>query len=205
MRRPPSTGVAEPDDVPVFLAAGLASCYDSFRATPVITFQQLTLQDEHLVDAMFGKLQSYSWMTDGLPKPTGVARDFLESLPTGCTADQKHSLLASIGGKPAALIDLIAFYPTPRGAFIGLFAVDDSRQRSGLGTRIFYALEDYCRSALKVEVLSLAVATHNPARRFWKKMGFVETGRERNYHCEVRSGTLAVMDKHLSFGADGQR
>ena len=142
-------------------------------------------------------------MIDGLPKPTGVARDFLESLPTGCTADQKHSLLASIDGKPVALIDLIAFYPTRRYAFIGLFAVDDSRQLSGIGTQIFHAIEGYCRSSLMVEALRLAVATHNPARRFWKRMGFVETGIERNYHGEARSGTLAVMDKRLGLGFNG--
>jgi len=69
-------------------------------------------------------------------------------------------------------------------AYLGMLAVDPSRQGSGLGRRMTQAVEDYCRQHgckyIDITVLSL----RPELLPLYRKLGFVETGTEE-FHPSV--------------------
>ncbi len=70
-------------------------------------------------------------------------------------------------------------YVEPRDnahAYLGLLAVDSSRQKSGLGSRLMDAAEDHCRRLgcrfMDINVVNL----RQDLAGFYQKRGYVETG-----------------------------
>jgi GNAT superfamily N-acetyltransferase len=70
-------------------------------------------------------------------------------------------------------------YVEPRDnahAYLGLLAVDPSRQKSGLGSRLMDAAEDHCRRLgfrfMDIKVVNL----REDLAGFYQKRGYVETG-----------------------------
>ena len=64
-----------------------------------------------------------------------------------------------------------------RGYF-GMLAVDSRRQGTGLGRRMVEAAENHCRQhgCKQVDIVVLSLRTDLPP--FYRKLGYVETGRE---------------------------
>lgn len=83
-------------------------------------------------------------------------------------------------GEDATGTTLASVYTEVRGqrGYIGMLAVDPSRQRSGFGRRMMQAAEDRLRSlgctAVDINVLSL----RPELLPLYRKLGFVETGTE---------------------------
>lgn len=69
-------------------------------------------------------------------------------------------------------------YVEPRGerAYLGLLSVDPSRQKSGLGSRLIAAGEEYCRErgARFMDIYIVNLRTELPA--FYEHRGYVENG-----------------------------
>lgn len=69
-------------------------------------------------------------------------------------------------------------YVEPRGerAYLGLLSVDPSRQKSGLGSRLIAAGEEYCRErgARFMDIYIVNLRTELPA--FYERHGYVENG-----------------------------
>lgn len=117
----------------------------------------------------------------------------MEALPPKKSAEDKCFIGFFDGDGLAAVMDLIAGYPNPQTAFIGLFAVNAAFQKSGVGTKI---MSD-CAVALNRErflKIRLAIDKGNSqSRAFWLKNGFGFTGEE--YPNDVSA--YLVMEKEL--------
>jgi GNAT superfamily N-acetyltransferase len=71
-------------------------------------------------------------------------------------------------------------YVEPRGdrSYLGLLSVDPQRQKSGLGSALMDAAEDYCAKAGSrfMDLRMVSVREELPA--FYRRRGYVETGTE---------------------------
>ena len=92
-------------------------------------------------------------------------------------------LLAEQNGPPVGCV-----YVEPRGerAYLGLLAVDPSRQGSGLGKFLMTAAEEHCRNAgcRSMDLRIVNLRTDLPG--FYRKLGYVETGTTAPFPAEAR-------------------
>ena len=104
--------------------------------------------------------------------------DDMKALPPNKSYEDKYYIGFFKGTKLAAIMDLILSFPDPNTAFIGLFMVNKSLQRDGIGSSIIADISAYIRS-LGYSRIHLGFAKGNPqSEAFWKKNGFVKTGVE---------------------------
>ena len=163
-----------------------------------IELVRLGLADEPLVDAMFDQLTTYSTAVDGVPKMKDGARHFLTALPPGCDRTQKHDFVVMEDGSTVGLVDVIDGYPKEGTMYIGLLAIVECRQRTGLGREVVRLLETYARDRLSASAILLGVVASNLVIGFWEKMGFRLTGESRPYQGEAMTSTVSLMEKALA-------
>ena len=87
--------------------------------------------------------------------------------------EQGKFLLAESG---SALLGCVYIEPRGDRSYLGLLAVDPSRHKSGLGSSLMEAAEDYCRD-LGHSFMDIKIVNHRhdlPA--FYLKRGYVEMG-----------------------------
>lgn len=119
----------------------------------------------------------------------------LDALPPSVSRQDKHFYLYREAGRSLAVLDLILRYPDDDSFFIGLFMVEGSRQRSGIGSRLYRALERELRGLGFKRGRLGVLAQNEDARCFWEHVGYmpvkmvVDTGQR-----------IHVMEKVLDKG-----
>lgn len=75
-----------------------------------------------------------------------------------------------------ALVGCVYVEPRDDRAYLGLLSVDPSRQRSGLGSQLMEAAENYCqgRACRFMDIKIVNLRTDLPS--FYQKRGYIETG-----------------------------
>jgi ribosomal protein S18 acetylase RimI-like enzyme len=149
------------------------------------------------VDSIFDDLTAYSQRVDGVARRNHAAHEFATALPPGHEKRRKYALLAKLGGVSVGLVDIIDGYPSPGTAFIGLLAVRETAQQSGVGRKLFQEVERFARNELKTRTLRLAVVETNPVTGFWVKMGFYPTGEVKPFEGEAIKSHSILMEKEL--------
>jgi GNAT superfamily N-acetyltransferase len=142
----------------------------------------LGTSDEALVDQMLDGLTAYSMAAEGAPKMTNGARRFLTDLPPRKDPSSKHAFAVLANNQPVGLIDLIDRFPREEIAFVGLLAIIEGHHGEGFGRSAYSSLENFARNRLGASTMRLAVVEDNPARTFWRRMGFEEIGEVRLYN-----------------------
>ena len=83
-------------------------------------------------------------------------------------------------------------YVEPRGdrSYLGLLSVDPQRQKSGLGSALMDAAEDYCAKAGSrfMDLRMVSVREELPA--FYRRRGYVETGTGGNFRMPLPTSLL---------------
>lgn len=72
---------------------------------------------------------------------------------------------------------MVEGYPSDEKVFIGLFMLDKAYQGRELGSQLIVELLEYVTRQFKTLRLG-HVATNLPAKAFWEKQGFVQTGEK---------------------------
>lgn len=102
----------------------------------------------------------------------------MKALPPQMTDEDKFYIGFFQEKKLAAVMDLVFHYPDLHTAYIGLFMVSKAQQGKRAGSQIVDECFRYIYS-LGYRYVRLAFAKGNPqSEAFWKKNGFVKTGRE---------------------------
>lgn len=123
------------------------------------------------------------------------------ALPPNKSADDKYYIGFYQSGELVAIMDLIMKYPNKETVYIGLFMLDKAHQGNGVGTEIIReALACFKRMGFIYAKLGY-ISDNTPARRFWKKNGFKETGetvKTKNYNiipavCELEKSLTAIQ------------
>lgn len=121
----------------------------------------------------------------------GILRD-LTLCPPGKDAADKYYVGYYDGARLAALLDLVAGYPDPDTAYIGLFMVDGTRAGRGLGTSLMEELFAALK-AVGFGAVRLGYEKDNPqASRFWQKNGLIAQREAAHAY-----GTMVVARRAL--------
>lgn len=170
---------------------------DSLSLVPVES------DDLREVEAIFDELTAFSRRVDGVPRRCDAAYTFATAIPPGYPNVRKHAFLAKRGSVAVGILDVIDGYPSAGTAFIGLLAIRETAQGSGIGRALFREAERFVRDGLKAQTMRLAVVETNPVIGFWKKMGFRLTGEIKPYEGEALTSLAVLMEKDLSSGSSG--
>ena len=140
---------------------------------------RVELLTEQNIDEVFNLCKQnkayYSFLRQ---KPTkkGVKTIF-KDLPPNSSIDKKHVLGFYDNNKLIAVLDLVEGYPYEEAVFIGLFILDKSVQRKGVGGKIMNQLLICLRK--RFDSCHLGVIEDNTnALLFWQKHGFFLTGEK---------------------------
>jgi len=147
--------------------------------------------------AIFDDLSAYSLCVDGAAQ-TWSGHEFATAVPVGHGLQHKHPFIASQRGLPVGLLDIVKDYPAVGTAFIGLLAIREKAQGTGLGRCLYVKAEQFIRENLDARIIRLAVVETNPVIGFWEKMGFRPTGEIKPYQGQAVSSRSIQMEKVLS-------
>lgn len=167
------------------------------RDETAVSLIPITLGDPREVNDIFEDLTTYSQRIDGVPRRDGAAHAIATALPPGYKLSDKHAFLAKRETVPVGLLDVIDGYPSPGTAFIGLLAIRESAQGSGLGRALVQKVEQFARNNLNARTIRLAVVENNPVFGFWTKMGFQPTGEIKLFEGETITSRAIFMEKKL--------
>ncbi|WP_177232285.1 GNAT family N-acetyltransferase [Methylobacterium gossipiicola] len=154
------------------------------------------------VESIFDDLRAYSRCVDGVDRRDGAATEFVTALPPGSHVRNKHSFVMYRHGSPVGLLDIIAHYPAPNVAFIGLLAVRESLHGIGLGRALYDRAEHLIRTDLRATTVRIAVIETNPACGFWRRMGFRTTGEVKRYEGRAVTSHAILMEKPLASASE---
>ncbi|WP_316228112.1 MULTISPECIES: GNAT family N-acetyltransferase [unclassified Bradyrhizobium] len=169
----------------------------SARADGIVSLVPVTSGNLHEVNAIFDELTAYSQRVDGVSRRNDAADTFMTAVPAGHALKDKHAFVAKRRGAALGLLDMIDGYPLPGTAFIGLLAVRESAQGSGIGRALFREAERFARDSLRARNLRLAVVESNPVIGFWTKMGFHPTGEVKPFSGEANISRAILMEKEF--------
>jgi RimJ/RimL family protein N-acetyltransferase len=130
------------------------------------------------------------------PTPT-AAEDTLNSGPPNFDFQNKHTFGFFRNDLLIGCVDIANGYPEKEIAYLGLLLIDESLQGLGLGTRAFHLVEAEC-AKWQVRKIRLSVAESNDVTGFWRKVGFVPTGRILNSHQKEIISQVIEMEKPLA-------
>ena len=108
------------------------------------------------------------------------------------------SFLIAEDGK--ALMGCVYVEQQGERGYVGLLSIDPARQRSGLGSRLMAAAEDYARKAGCHAMDLRVVNLRRELPSFYRRLGYAETGTEP-FPPEAKPKVpchLVTMSKHLA-------
>ncbi len=163
-----------------------------------ITFKQVSLAEETLVQSLLEQAPGYYKRSEGLDKlPKHMARKEMEGMPAkrGMTYE-KIFLVVYQGQLALGVIDLHRNHPQLASAYIGLLLLGENHHAKGLGRSVFTALERYAKT-LGISRLVLGVADDNDVSGFWMKMGFGFNGKTYVWKGENKDVFVKEMEKPI--------
>ncbi len=146
------------------------------------------LTQRYQVDSMTNHLEELAALYQENPQyfssigqevPTENLWEDLVAVPAGKSSEDKCFLGFWDGDKLVAVLELVIDYPDENIAYVGLFMMSASRQRTGEGSRIMEEVFAWLRNDGYTWV-ELAYAYGNEqSENFWRKNGFVGNGEIR--------------------------
>ena len=156
--------MVELPDVP--LVKGLAELLPEWEIRPV------TGEDFDAVLALEKRCGEFFELLDGAPVTAESLRQDMAELPPRCTPEQKRFAALWKDGAPWIVLDLVEGWPRPKTMFVGLFVMDPTLRRQGVGRAVMTALLKAAKGA-GFERVRLACLLDNPVgHAFWQAMGF---------------------------------
>lgn len=126
----------------------------------------------------------------GQEVPTENLWEDLVAVPEGASSENKCFIGFWDGPKLVAVLELLLDYPAENTAYVGLFMMSASRQRTGEGSRIMEEVYAWLRQDGYAWV-ELSYAYGNAqSENFWRKNGFTGTGDVR------QQGNYVVIGMH---------
>ena len=143
------------------------------------TLKPLTPTHVSSINQLYSRCPGYFEMVDGGEARTYTEEEIFEDVPPGKTPKDKLLLgLFDVEDELVGIVDMVKGYPCEDSWFIGLLLLDPRLRGRGMGEKIINRLKDWLKS-MDVRKVGIGVVEENKrALVFWKKMGFVETGKK---------------------------
>ena len=162
-----------------------------------LTWERVGTESKDLVQSILDHAPQYRMNVDGVTEAPNDGEESLKAIPPHCSMEQKHFLVLRIENIPIGVADVIQNFPETATAFIGLFLLQEERQKRGLGKAAYQLLEQHIRTQLGSKKIRLAIVDSNPVQPFWEKMGFIATGETRPHEGVNKKSIKRVMEKWL--------
>ena len=138
---------------------------------------------------------AYFEAVTGGPPGKAEAQSEFTSLPPGRGYDDKFVWGLYRGDDMIGCADVLRGYPDRPRAVIGLLLLTEQWQRQGLGRAFAQLVEQTIAGWPEIERFRVGVISTNPgALRFWRKLGYVETGEVKPGAPDFR-GDIIVLEK----------
>lgn len=150
---------------------------------------------QHLLEASPG----YVRRTTGADAGPGDGASVLEALPPGVAPEAKTVLGLEADGELLGICDLIAHWPEPGTAHIGLLLVREDRAGQGLGRRLHEGVLAHVARDASLTTLRAGIVGTNAehAAPFWERLGYRPTGEERPYESGTVRSATAIWTRRL--------
>ncbi len=99
--------------------------------------------------------------------------------------------------EPIAVVDVLEGFPDEKTYYIGLFLIDGTCHRRGLGKALYKQMESEAKLRGFERIRLGVVDTNHGARAFWKAMGFVWVKTVDSTLHEGSGWTVEIMEKNL--------
>ncbi len=166
----------------------------------VIRVERIDVTSAHVVQKIYEKSPTYFLNTDHAVAGPDTARENLEDkvpAPRRSPFYEKFFCLITIDGVPAGIVDLHKDHPQRGVTYVGLFLLDESYQKKGIGRLCFIEVENYINRNFSCSHLRLGVSLDNDVEGFWTKLGFIRNGRTYEWNGATRVNQVFEMEKRL--------
>jgi GNAT superfamily N-acetyltransferase len=131
-------------------------------------------------------------------KAKGAEMFFDEELPKKMKPEDNENVGIYLDEMMIGCIDILKGFPDEKAAFIGLLLLDEEHQHGGYGSKAYMKLEEYIKSWGTCNRILLGVLQSNDiVIPFWKKMGYVETGKRFPYKDGDFESEIIQFEKKL--------
>lgn len=140
----------------------------------------------------------YSLKSSGNLPSANEAQNLFTALPPDKTYAEKFVQGIFLNKEMIGCADVIRGHPTNTTAMIGLLILSEKFHGIGLGKEAYSLIENLCLSWPEINTARIGVLeTNSKVLPFWKKLGFVETGRRVPYSEGTIKCETIVLEKKI--------
>lgn len=166
----------------------------------VIRIDRIGVESADVVQRIYEKSPTYFLNTEhAVAHALAAKENLVDKVP-----EQKRSpsyekifCLITIDGVPAGIVDLHKDHPQRAVTYVGLFLLDETYHKKGVGRLCFYEVENFINRNFSCSHLRLGVSLDNDVEGFWKKLGFQRNGRTYEWNGANRMNQVFEMEKRL--------
>lgn len=166
----------------------------------VIRVEQIRLDMAPVVQKIYVNSPTYFLNTDHQVASSDTALENMsDKVPEARRTPwyEKIFCLITINGVPAGVVDLHKDHPQRGVTYIGLYLLEETYHRKGLGRASFQEVECFINRSYSCSHLRLGVSTDNDVEGFWSKLGFCRNGRTYQWNAATRINDVFEMEKKL--------
>ena len=159
-----------------------------------VTLEFLTKDDLRILQVLLEKCSDYLTFQDEDSVKLSAAQDLFNAMPDGI--EDKDKNISGIFNDQKQLIgvfDLIKNYPSSKTLMLGLMLLEPSSRGKEIGSKAYEVLEESVSSQLFNKVRLGVLFGNEKGLRFWKRMGFTETGEVKQH----LSNKVLVLEKNI--------
>jgi RimJ/RimL family protein N-acetyltransferase len=133
-------------------------------------------RDVALVQDLLVRCSAFHELVEGAPPRADEGARLLRDLPPRYDERFLVGLARAEGAPLAGLIDVVGGYPAPAAWWVGLLLLAPGERGRGAGATAYAAFESWVHPRGAREVGLVVHQQNARSRRFWDRLGFVETG-----------------------------
>lgn len=166
----------------------------------VIRIEKIDVTRAHVVQKIYERSPTYFLNTDHqVASPETALENIQDKVPAHKRSlyYEKFFCLILIDDVPAGVVDLHKDHPQRGVTYVGLFLLDESFQKKGIGRLCFQEVEHFINRNFSCSHLRLGVSLDNDVEGFWKKLGFIRNGRIYEWNGATRVNQVFEMEKKI--------
>jgi len=160
-----------------------------------VELRVLTKEDFPILQALLLRCSDYLIFQDEGPVKLSAAQDLFDARPEKVEREDKVLLGIFVEGHEhlVGVIELISGYSGPKTLTLALMVLESLSRGKGIGSKAYVALEEWAISHQLDKVRLGVLFGNNIGMKFWKSMGYHETGEVKPY----LSNKFVVLEKNI--------
>lgn len=149
---------------------------DWLFTTEQLQARQLVPQDIPNINALFTRSADYALLVDGEPPAPNAADGIFENRPPEVAAHNHYTIGLFDGPKLVGVIEALNDYPEAGTMYVGLMLLEPDYRGGGVGSAVHEAFKAWAERRGAARLMLSVVEENRAALRFWRRMGYEQTG-----------------------------